>query len=604
MLSSVLKAAALALAVTPVSAIWPIPKTISTGNSTLFIDQTVAVTYNGKPVRKSHPDSHFLYQAAKDSIYAQLTYAVGYTPPPGPNFKSSDIVQGGVERAFSAIFQDGLVPWMLRERGSDFEPKQRDDTKRVAKLTITQTEEDDENTFKPVAGTLDESYSLKVGLDGEATLNAASSIGVLRGLETLSQLFYKHSSGLTFYTQHAPYDIEDEPLYPHRGILMDVSRHWFPLEDIKRQIDGLAMNKMNVLHLHMTDTQSWPLEVPSLPKLTEKGAYAPHLTFTPADIQDLYEYGVHRGVQVIMEIDMPGHVGIDQAYPGLTVAFNKQPYQWYCAQPPCGSFKLNSTDVEDFLDTLLDDVLARISPYTAYFHTGGDEYKANNSLLDPALETNDVQTLQPMLQRFLTHVHDKVVEHGLAPMVWEEMVLEWNATVPEGTVIQSWLGQGAVKELAEDGHKVIDSSYNFYYLDCGRGQWLDFPNGESWQTFYPFTDWCQPTKSWRLIYSHDPRDGVADEAKDNVIGGECPVWSETIDPATLDGLVWPRAGVAGEVWWSGNVDAQGNNRTHYEVRPRLSEQRERMLTRGVKGSVITQQWCDMNKPEDCGHEMQ
>jgi hexosaminidase len=305
-----------------------------------------------------------------------------------------------------------------------------------------------------------------------------------------------------------------------------------------------------------------------------------------------------------MEIDMPGHVGIEQAYPGLTVAFDKQPYQWYCAQPPCGAFKLNDTDVEDFLDTLLDDVLSRISPYTAYFHTGGDEYKANNSLLDPALETNDEEVLQPMLQRFLTHAHNKVIEHGLIPAVWEEMVLEWNATVPEGTVIQSWLGEGAVKELAEAGHTVIDSSYASYYLDCGRGQWLDFPNGKSWQTFYPFTDWCAPTKSWRLIYSHDPRHGVADDAKKNVIGGECPVWSETIDPATIDGLIWPRAGAAGEVWWSGNVDAQGNNRTHYEVRPRLSEQRERMLTRGIKGSVITQQWCDMNSPERCGLEEQ
>lgn len=603
MFSKAFALAALALSAAPVNAIWPIPKSITTGNSTLFIDQNVAVSYNGEPVRilpHSHSNSYF--RGISDSnLFQQLSYAVGYSPPSGSDFKSKDIVQGGVERAFSAIFQNGLVPWMIRERNSNFEPPARDDAKRISKLAIRQTEEDDENTFKPVVGTVDESYELKVTLNGTAELVAASSTGILRGLETFQQLFYKHSNGQAFYTQHAPYDIKDEPKYPHRGILLDVGRHWFEMEDIKRTIDGLAMNKMNVLHLHITETQSWPLEIPALPKLTEFGAYAPHLTYSPEQIKSLYEYGVHRGVQVIMEIDMPGHVGVEEAYPGLTVAFAEQPYQWYCAQPPCGAFKLNNTDVEDFLDTLLEDLLPRVAPYSAYFHTGGDEYKANNSLLDPALETNDVEVLQPMLQRFLSHAHNKIVEHGLIPFVWEEMVLEWNATVPEGTIIQSWLGEGAVKELAEAGHKVIDSSNAFYYLDCGRGQWLDFPNGPSWATFYPFADWCSPTKNWRLLYSHDPRDGVSEEAQENVVGGEVAVWTETIDPTSLDSIIWPRAGAAGEAWWSGNKDAQGNNRTQLDIRPRLSEQRERMLTRGVKGTVITQLWCDMNDVEECAH---
>ncbi|KAL6859842.1 Glucosamine-6-phosphate isomerase (Glucosamine-6-phosphate deaminase) (GNPDA) (GlcN6P deaminase) [Amphichorda felina] len=594
--------AVVALAISPASAIWPIPKSISTGNTTLVIDQTVSVTYNGEPVRTppeyTMPREHLAETSFFD--HQQITYAVGYAPPPGPSFKSKDIVQGGVERAFSAIFQTGLVPWMLRERGGDYEPDTHH-AKRVSKLKITQTKKDTPETFRPVAGSVDESYTLTLSAKGEAAINAASSTGVLRGLETFTQLFFQHSSGQSWYTTMAPVKIEDEPKYPHRGIMMDVSRHWFEIKDIKRTIDALAMNKMNVLHFHVTDTQSWPLEVPSLPKLTEKGAYAKGLTYSVDDITGLYEYAIHRGVQIIMEIDMPGHMGIEEAYPGLTVAFDKQPYQWYCSQPPCGSFKLNDTKVEDFVDTLLDDVLSRIAPYTAYFHTGGDEYKANNSLLDPALETNDMSILQPMLQRFLSHAHDKIVDHGLVPFVWEEMVLEWNATVPEGTVIQSWLGEGAMGELAEAGYKVIDSSNAVYYLDCGRGQWLDFPNGPTWQLFYPFNDWCAPTKNWRLLYSHDPADGVSEEAKKNVLGGEMPVWAETIDPLSIDTIIWPRAGAAAEVWWSGRIDADGNNRTHLDARPRLSEQRERMLKRGVKGTPITQLWCDMNDADRCAH---
>ncbi|KAF4124861.1 hexosaminidase [Geosmithia morbida] len=614
---SLLAVAALALSPAADASIWPIPKSLSTGNQTLFLDQSVAVTYNGQAVRIPHQDENdsryfcdedgrrydrleHLAETRFLDQRQQISYAAGYAPPAGSKFRSRDIVQGGIERTLSAIFRDGLTPWMLRERGSDFEPADgRDNSKLIGSLTITQTSDDDADTFKPKVGTVDESYSLNVTADGEASIRAASSTGVLRALETFSQLFYRGSDGQTFYTQEAPIAIVDEPKYPHRGVLLDVSRHWFEVADIKRTIDAAAMNKMNVLHLHVTDTQSWPLEIPSLPRLTEKGAYAKGLTYSPDDVAGLYEYAIHRGVQIVLELDMPGHVGVDEAYPGLTVAFDEHPYQWYCAQPPCGSFRLNNTDVEGFVDTLLADLLPRIAPYTSYFHTGGDEYKANNSLLDPALETNDVEVLQPLLQRFLSHVHGNVVENGLTPLVWEEMVLEWNATVPDGTLVQSWLGGSSVTELAEAGHKVIDSNSEYYYLDCGRGQWLDFPNGASFQTYYPFADWCSPSKSWRLIYSHEPTDGVPEELHGNIVGGEMALWTETIDTTSLDSIMWPRAAAAAEIWWSGRVDGQGQNRSQIDARPRLSEMRERMLRRGVRGTPITQLWCDMNGPEDC-----
>lgn len=373
-------------------------------------------------------------------------------------------MRGGVSRAFKAVFDQSFVPWMLRERNSTYEPPIKCNTakKRISSLKITQTAKDDRKTFKPEDGTVDESYSFNITRDGHATISAVSSIGVLRALETFSQLFFKHSSGSAWYTPHIPLQIKDAPEYSHRGILLDVSRHWYDVKDIKRTIDGLAMAKMNVLHLHITDTQSWPLEIPALPLLTEKHAHAPFLKYSPADIAGLYEYGVHRGVQIIMEIDMPGHMGIEDAYPGLTVAFNKRPYGYYCAQPPCGSFRLGNKDVEKFIETLFGDLLPRIEPYTAYFHTGGDEYKANNSILDPALNTSDTKILQPLLQRFLDHTHGAVRKHGLTPVVWEEMVLDWNATVGKDVVVQSWLGLSGMKKLAQSGFKVIDTNVEFY----------------------------------------------------------------------------------------------------------------------------------------------
>ena len=159
---------------------------------------------------------------------------------------------------------------------------------------------------------------------------------------------------------------------------------------------------------------------------------------------------------------MPGHVGIERSYPGLTVAYNEKPYTKYCAQPPCGAFKLNNTNVEEFITTLFDDLLPRLNSHASYFHTGGDEYKAANSLLDADLRTEDMVVLKPLLQRFLDHAHGKVREHGLVPIVWEEMVDEWAAKVGNDTIIQSWLGKESVQKLAQAGHKVIDSSVQFY----------------------------------------------------------------------------------------------------------------------------------------------
>ena len=140
---------------------------------------------------------------------------------------------------------------------------------------------------------------------------------------------------------------------------------------------------------------------------------------------------------------------------------------------------------------------------------------------------------------------------------------------------------------------------NKQYLDCGRGQWLNFDNGEAFQTYYPFNDWCGPTKSWRLIYSHDPRAGLSEEAAKRVLGGEAAVWTETIDSVNLDTIVWPRAAVMGEVLWSGRTDASGQNRSQYDAAPRLAEMRERMVARGVSASPIQMPFCTQGNATEC-----
>ncbi len=109
-------------------------------------------------------------------------------------------------------------------------------------------------------------------MNGTTTLTAVSSTGVLHGLETFVQLFYQHSKGPFWYTPYAPVTIRDWPEYPHRGVLLDVARNWYEVKHITHTIDAIAWNKMNRLHIHMTDSQSWHLEIPSMPEVAEKGA--------------------------------------------------------------------------------------------------------------------------------------------------------------------------------------------------------------------------------------------------------------------------------------------------------------------------------------------
>jgi len=295
--------------------------------------------------------------------------------------QSMDILQMAVQRTYASLFAYSYVPWKFYPRGYDFEPA-TDGQASVTAISLKQNASDPENVLKGLAGEVNESYSLSLTEDGEAIITAATTIGLIYGLVTFSQLFYKHSKG-GVYTKLAPVEITDFPMFPHRGLNMDVSRNWFEVADIKRMIDACAYNKMNRLHLHVTDSQSWPLEIPALPELASKGAYRSDLTFSPEEIKQIQFYGAVQGVQVYVETDMPGHTAsIWYSHPELIAAFEILPnWNTYANEPPSGTLKLNSSAVYDFLSTLWDDLLPRLTDYSAYYHTGGDEVSPQIFLL-------------------------------------------------------------------------------------------------------------------------------------------------------------------------------------------------------------------------------
>ena len=394
--------------------------------------------------------------------FRQLQPNIG-DPKECEGFSSNEIITGAVSRTLKAILEDNFVPWMLYDRLALAETEPSADKEKTHISSISISTNGTERSWKALTGDVDESYSLSVTTSGEASIRAPSSVGVLRALDSFSQLFFEHSSGSGVYTNKAPVEITDKPQYKHRGILFDVSRYFFSVESIYRTIDAMGWNKLNRPHIHATDSQSWPLEVPSLPELSAKGAYAKGKTYTPEDVESIQKYALQRGVEVIFEIDTPGHFGVAAlAYPDLIAAWQAAPWQNFCAEPPCGQLKLDKPEVDDFLDTLMDDVLPSTKPYSNYHHMGGDEVNFNAIALDETVGTNETEVIQPLLQGFLKRHQDRIHQHGLTPIVWEEFPLNYNVTMDKNVVVQSWLGDGAVKNLTQRGFNTIDSNYNYW----------------------------------------------------------------------------------------------------------------------------------------------
>lgn len=492
-----------------------------------------------------------------------------------------------IERTVDTLFKKNIYPWKFYPRNSDWEPAvPTSSSPYIQSIKLQQTKADPANIMKPVVGEVDESYKLSLTSSGDVVITAASSIGLLYGLTTLTQLFFSHSCG-GVYTNLAPVEVQDQPKFPWRGLNIDTSRAFKPMEDMYSMIDALSYNKMNRMHWHITDAQAWPLEIPTIPELTAKGAYAPFQIYSVADVKSLQEYGALIGVEVVMEVDQPGHTSsIAYAYPELITAFNVQP-DWtnYCSEPPCGSLKLNDSAVPAFLQKLFDDLLPRLKPLASYFHLGGDEVNYNAYTLDNTVGTNKSSVIQPLLQKFMDRNQNQLKSEGFTPLVWEEMLLDYNLTLPKDTIIQTWLSDQSVAEAVKRGYRALAGNYEFWYLDCGHGQWVDFHESDA-ASFWPFNDYCYPLHNWRMMYSYDPLQGVPEKDQHLVLGGETSAWSEQTDFANFHQIVWPRTCAAGEVLWSGAKDAQGQNRSQITASPRLNEMRERLVARGIRAEPI------------------
>ena len=483
------------------------------------------------------------------------------------------------------VLSQSFVPRIFHARNVDFEPVTNASKQYIQKIIIKRDVQQDLG---------DEGYTLDIYEDGKVVIKVASQSGGLYALETFTQLFFSHSTPDTgSYTPLAPLSITDRPTFEHRGLNLDISRNWISPADVMRTIEAMSANRLNRLHLHASDAQSWPLEIPSLPDLAIKGAYSPSQIWHQEDLEAVQRHGISYGVEVYPEIDVPGHTtSIGLAFPHLIIAMD-EPWAAYAAEPPSGQLRLNSSEVPPFLDTLLNDLLSRTSQHSRFFHLGGDELNLNAYLLDPTVKSSSPQIIQPLVQSLIDQVISIATSFSLTVIMWEEMLLDWNLTLPKSVVVQNWRGNHdhAMSLILDKGHKALFGSNAYWYLDCGYGSFLDpEPSNSDTPVTEPYLDYCQPYKNWRHMYAYDPLADIPEDRRHLVVGGEVHLWGELTDSVNLDSMLWPRVAAAAEVMWSG----PGKKADEMTTR-RLADMRERLLARGIRAGVVQMEWCLRHK---------
>ena len=363
----------------------------------------------------------------------------------------------------------------------------------------------------------DESYTLIV-TPLKIKLNSETDLGALRGLETLLQLLNSNKNNYYFPDVR----IEDAPRFPWRGLMMDVSRHFMPVEVIKRNLDAMAAVKLNVFHWHLSDDQGVRVEskiFPQIQKLSSDGFY-----YTQDQIKDIIKYAADRGIRVIPEFDIPGHsTAFLAAFPELASA--PGPYKiernWGVFDP---TFNPTNEATYDFFDKFLGEMAELFTD--EYFHIGGDENNGKqwngNKSIQEFMKKNKIPDDHALQAYFNNRILKILTKYGKKMVGWDEIL---HKDMPANIVIQSWRGTQALTDAAIKGYSGILS--NGYYIDL-----------------------IQPAS---YHYLNDPIPdnlNLTNDQKKNILGGEATMWAEDVTPETVDSRIWPRTAAIAERFWS------------------------------------------------------
>ena len=397
----------------------------------------------------------------------------------------------------------------------------------------------------------DESYELDVVGGGASSLRARTVYGALRGLETLSQLVTYDFDGHA-YTTHET-SVVDAPRFRHRGLMIDSGRHFQPLASIFRVVDSLPFAKVNVLHWHLVDTQSFPFESTSMPELWE-GAFSKAERYTQDDVKGVVEYARLRGVRVIPEFDMPGHaqswcVGRPDLCPSAT-----------CTSPLDVSNNATFERISGLLDELRDGLFL-----DDFVHLGGDEVDTAcwtqvarvKAWLDAKNLTGDAA-----YALFTKTVAGLAIEKKKRPVQWSEVWDHFKTALPKDVVIHVWKSVTNVTDVVAAGYDVIRN------------------------VGYDATSWYLDNLNVNAsaVYLNEPCDGIPDDlCEAHLLGGHGEMWGETVDASDIDATVWPRLGAIAEKLWSPKAATVP---TSGDMLERLADFRCLLNARGIRAAPV------------------
>ena len=364
----------------------------------------------------------------------------------------------------------------------------------------------------------DESYHLEI-TSAHALLTAPNPLGAMHGLQTFLQLVAITPEGFA-----APaVTIDDSPRFPWRGLMIDASRHFQPLDVIRRNLDGLEAVKMNVFHWHLSDNQGFRAESKLFPLLTGKGSNG--LYYTQEQMREVVAYARDRGIRIVPEFDMPCHTTAWFAgYPDL--ASGKGPYaietKWGIFDPAMDPSRESTFD---FIGKLIGE-MTTVFP-DAYFHVGGDECNGKEWDANPAVQgfmrAHKFKDNAALQSYFTARAQKLVAAHDRIMVGWDEVL---QPDTPKDVVIHSWRGPEGLAAAVRQGNRAILS--NGYYIDLNQSaaeHYLADPLGGAAATLNP-------------------------EQKKLVLGGEAAMWSEFTPSETIDSRIWPRSAAIAERLWS------------------------------------------------------